>query len=419
MIGNYLNGYPNTAPDDTYVPPGWTEWYSAMEKGEKNKQQGYGNPYTQYGYTLNQNGKLVKYGNNPEDYGTDVYTGFATDFIKRSARDNKPFFLYLAPYNIHSPYTPADRYKPLFQGVEAPTPPNFNETDGEGGFSTKPKFMQDQLKDRLDREQIQCVNKSYRKRLRSLQSVDDTVNKLVDTLKASGQLDNTYIILTSDNGYKQGIHRVSLGKQSAYEEDIRLNLVVRGPGIPQGKKLQEIVGNIDFFPTFADIAGVQPPRFVDGRSFLPLLKGTTPEPQKWRSAFLIEHTPDKKNPNVLEEEDLDDLDNDLLQLAQEEQSQLADEDRSECPQKLKKNKLHIPTYQAIRTRDYTYVEYETGAKELYDIKKDPYQLNNKATTADPALLRRLANRLNKLRTCKAEANSCLAIEDEEDESFTP
>nr|WP_322681677.1 sulfatase [Nostoc sp. DedQUE03]MDZ7977172.1 sulfatase [Nostoc sp. DedQUE03]MDZ8044026.1 sulfatase [Nostoc sp. DedQUE02] len=438
LIGKYLNGYPDTVRDDddkipdTYVPPGWTEWYSPMEKGKnKNKAKGYGNPYTQYGYTLNQKGRLVKYGNNPEDYGTDVYTGFARNFIKNSARDNKPFFLYFAPFNIHSPYTSADRYKPLFRDpkIKAPRLDNFNEAGTDaGGFKTKPQFMRKHLK-RLNKRQIDFVDKSYRKRLRSLQSVDDAVNKLVDTLKESGQLDNTYIVFTSDNGYKQGIHRISLGKESAYEEDIRLNLFVRGPGIPAGKKLPQIVGNIDFFPTFADIAGVQPPRFVDGRSFLPLLKGTT-EPRKWRSAFLIEHTLSKKNALEaeddldndllqLEEEersqlaDEDDLDNDVVQLEDEEQSQLADEEQS---RRKKKQQVKFPTYQAIRTRNYTYVEYETGAKELYDMKKDPYQLDNLASKADRALLQRLANRLSKLRTCKAD--SCQAIEEEEDESFT-
>ncbi|MEH2178285.1 sulfatase-like hydrolase/transferase [Nostoc sp.] len=378
LIGKYLNGYPNTAPNDTYIPPGWTEWYSPMENGQKK----YGNPYSQFNYTLNKNGKLIKYGDKPKDYGTDVYTGFAIDFIQRSAKDGKPFFVYLAPFNIHAPYTPAPRHKNLFPDAKAPRPDNFNEAD----VSTKPQYIQNL--DRLNQTQIDDIDKSYRKRLRSLQSVDEAIGKLVDTLKTNGQLDNTYIVFTSDNGYKQGIHRISSGKQSAYEEDIRLNLVVRGPGIPAGKKLQEQVGNIDFFPTFTDIAGVKPPAFVDGRSFLPLLKGTTPELPKWRHAFLVEH---KLNDNAL---------------GDDEQLQLQPERKHQIPK--------IPTYQAIRTQDYTYVEYETGAKELYNIKKDPYQLNNLVSTADPTLLKRHVDRLNKLRTCQAD--SCRAIEEE---PFTP
>jgi len=202
LIGKYLNGYPDTAPDDTYIPPGWTEWYGPMEYDFKK----YGNPYTQFNYRLNKNGLLAKYGNKPEDYGTDVYTGIAIDFIQRSAKDGKPFFVYLAPFNIHAPYTPAPRYANLFPDALAPRVPNFNEAD----VSTKPQYIQDLPQ--LNQTQIDVVDKSYRLRLQSLQSVDEAIGKLVDTLKANRQLDNTYIILTSDNGYKQGIHRASLGK---------------------------------------------------------------------------------------------------------------------------------------------------------------------------------------------------------------
>ncbi|RCJ21431.1 hypothetical protein A6770_30330 [Nostoc minutum NIES-26] len=398
LIGKYLNGYPDTAPSDTYIPPGWTEWYSPMEKGKK-KNKKYGNPYAQYNYTLNQNGKLVEYGDKPKDYGTDVYTSFAVDFIQRSAKDGKPFFVYLAPFNIHGPFTPAPRHEGLFPGVKAPRPDNFNEAN----VSTKPQFMQ--KLPRLNQTQIDKIDQKYRKRLRSLQSVDEAIGKLVDTLKANGQLDNTYIVLTSDNGFKQGIHRASTGKLTAYEEDIRLNLVVRGPGIPDGKKLPQQVGNIDFFPTFTDMAGVEPPAFVDGRSFLPLLKRTTPNLPKWRSAFLIEHKQDPKRDAALENQTK------LVQDLSEPEDQLELEDLSELQSLQEGGQVpKLPTYQAIRTQDYTYVEYKTGAKELYNIKKDPYQLNNLASNADPALLKRLAKRLNKLRTCQAD--SCRAIEEQ-------
>ncbi|MEH2074539.1 MAG: sulfatase [Nostoc sp.] len=429
LMGKYLNGYPNKAPSDTYIPPGWTEWYSPMESGGQRKK--YGNPYCQYNYVLNQNGKLVKYGNKEKDYGTDVYNGFAKDFIERSAKDGKPFFLYLAPFNIHGPYTPAKRYENLFPTSpenRAPRTRNFNEAD----VSTKPQFIRGL--EPLDLDQRSTIDDNYRLRLRSLQSVDDAVKKLVDTLKEKGQLDNTYIILASDNGYKQGIHRISSGKQSAYEEDIRLNLIVRGPGIPSGKKLPQLVGNTDFFPTFTDMAGVNPPKFVDGRSFLPLLKGTTPNPPKWRSAFLVEHKEDRKRQLALEnqaklqdkkEKECPDqigfpgqseLPNQKeLQDQPDLQDQLELEDLSELESLRKKAQIpSIPTYQAIRTQDYTYVEYETGEKELYDIKKHPDQLENLASTADPTLLKQLANRLNKLRTCQKD--SCRAVEDQ---PFTP
>ena len=370
LIGKYLNGYPHTAPNDTYIPPGWTEWYSPMEYDSKK----FGDPYSQFNYTLNENGLLVKYGNNAEDYGTDVYTGIALDFIQRSAKEGKPFFVYLAPFNIHSPYTPAPRYANLFPNAKAPRVPNFNEAD----VSTKPEYIQDLLQ--LDQTQIDAIDQSYRLRLQSLQSVDEAIVKLVDTLKANGQLDNTYIVLSADNGYKQGIHRASLGKETAYEEDIRLTLVVRGPGISADTTRPQQVGNIDFFPTFTAMAGVKPPAFVDGRSFLQLLEATAPKSSEWRHAFLVEHK------------------NDLAPTAHDEQLPLPQ--RAQVP--------NIPTYQAMRTGNYTYVEYETGEKELYNINLDRYQLHNLASTAAPALLQQFAARLSELRTCKAD--SCRAIE---------
>ena len=87
LAGKYLNGYPlKNAP--LYIPPGWNEWYSHVK----------GDAYGEYNYTLNENGKQVAYGKKPEDYGTDVYVGKAVDFIQRSAKESKPFFVYLAPY---------------------------------------------------------------------------------------------------------------------------------------------------------------------------------------------------------------------------------------------------------------------------------------------------------------------------------
>ncbi|MEH2123796.1 hypothetical protein [Nostoc sp.] len=103
-----------------------------------------------------------EYGNKPEDYGTDVYTGFAIDFIQRSAKDGKPFFVYLAPFKIHAPYTSAPRHKNLFPDAQAPRVPNFNEAN----VRTKPQFIQDLP--RLNQTQIDVIDKNYKKRLRSL-----------------------------------------------------------------------------------------------------------------------------------------------------------------------------------------------------------------------------------------------------------
>src|SRR5262249_38245786 len=107
LLGKYLNGYPETA-SPTYVPPGWDEWYSPAA----------GNPYTEYNYTMNENGALVVYGEKPADYLTDVIRARAVDFIKRAAATpNQPLFVYFATYAPHEPFTPAPRHTSLFSQV--------------------------------------------------------------------------------------------------------------------------------------------------------------------------------------------------------------------------------------------------------------------------------------------------------------
>ena len=127
LFGKYLNGYPNTA-GDTYVPPGWDEWYSSVK----------GSPYSQYNYTLNENGTLVSYGNKKKDYGNTVYTKKTKDFVTRAAQAGEPFFAYLSVYAPHGPATPAPGDEVLFPGATAPRTPNFNEAD----VSDKPAWVQ-------------------------------------------------------------------------------------------------------------------------------------------------------------------------------------------------------------------------------------------------------------------------------------
>ncbi|TMB46775.1 MAG: hypothetical protein E6J60_16205 [Deltaproteobacteria bacterium] len=109
LIGKYLNGYPNSV-SDAYVPPGWDEWDSPSQ----------GSPYSEFNYTLNENGTQVAYGGAVADYGTDVYARKAAEFITEAARRQVPFFVYLAVYAPHLPATPAPRDAGLFPGARAP-----------------------------------------------------------------------------------------------------------------------------------------------------------------------------------------------------------------------------------------------------------------------------------------------------------
>src|SRR6478609_5429336 len=155
LIGKYLNGYPNGV-GPTYVPPGWDEWDSAAR----------GNAYSEYGYTLNENGKLVRYGNAPKDYGTDVYVNKADAFITRSAKAAKPFFVYLAVYAPHQPATPAPRDVGQFASAKAPRTPAYNEAD----VSDKPEWVRSLPL--MSAATEARTDQLYRRRLRSLQAVD-------------------------------------------------------------------------------------------------------------------------------------------------------------------------------------------------------------------------------------------------------
>lgn len=185
------------------------------------------------------------------------------------------------------------------------------------------------------------------------------VASIVSNLEASGKLDNTYLILTSDNGYLLGEHRLT-GKIFPYEGSAEVPLVVRGPGVAEGVTSSELALNNDLAPTVAELAGVLTPE-VDGRSLAPVLAdATTPS----RDAALIE-TKRERRPNG--------------------------------------TWANPPTYQAVRTEDRLYVEYATGEKELYDLSADPYELENLAGSgAAPEIEAELSARLESLKGCAAE-----------------
>src|SRR5207302_4412238 len=117
--------------------------------------------------------------------------------------------------------------------------------------------------------------------------VDRGVARLVHTLKVTKQLDDTYIVFASDNGFHLGQHRMPAGKQTAYEPDVHVPLLVRGPGVRVRAHATRIAGNTDLAPTFEAMAGAHAPSFTDGRSLVPLLRGT--RPSHWRTSYLVEH----------------------------------------------------------------------------------------------------------------------------------
>ncbi|MGB8648671.1 MAG: sulfatase [Anaerolineae bacterium] len=383
LIGKYLNGYPGNQPP-TYVPPGWNEWDSPAR----------GDPYGEYNYTLNENGKLVSYGATPQDYGTDVYAAKAINFVQRSIRNGKSFFLYLAPYAPHQPATPAPRHTNLFPDAQAPRTASYNEAD----VTTKPGYIRN--RPLFTPARIRQIDNLYRRRLQSLQAVDEMVGHLIDTLKATGQLERTYFFFTSDNGFHLGQHRLEPGKNTPYEEDIRLPLVVRGPGIAAGSTIDSLTGNVDLALTWADLAGVKPPAFCDGRSLVPLWTGPI---TSWRQAFLLQRGP----PTMTQQQAQEELERQILASAQNGTLEPPD-DQGLLDASTPLPPRAIPPFQGLRTRDFTYVEYSTGERELYDLRSDPNELHNLAGTANPVFMAEMSARLAQLRACSG--NTCRDIE---------
>ncbi|CAA9436857.1 MAG: Choline-sulfatase [uncultured Rubrobacteraceae bacterium] len=347
LIGKYLNGYGQG--DQTYVPPGWDEWYAKLGR------------YEYYDYDLNENGEVVSYGSEEEDYLTDVLSEKATDFVRRAAADDAPFFAYVAPTAPHSPATPAERHKGTLSDEAAPRSPSYNEED----VSDKPSWIRDLTP--ITEEESSQIDDRYRERLEATLAVDEMVGSLVDELEAAGELDNTYIVFTSDNGYHLGTHRLKHGKKTPYEEAAHVPLFVRGPGVPAGSTVENLVLNTDLAATFAQIGGVKGFE-TDGRSLAPLMRGE--EPPAWRSAVLLEAFLDGKSAGNGGDGEGD-------------QGSRTDQ----------------TAFQAVRTETHKYVEYENGEKELYDLANDPYELENVYETADPALVEDLKARLEALREC--------------------
>jgi N-acetylglucosamine-6-sulfatase len=317
FFGKYMNLYPSQE-DPTYVPPGWDDWRGLIE-------QRYG--YEPYNYQINENGEVVSYGSKTEDFFTDVLSGQATEFVRQAAPDDKPFFAYVAPTAPHAPATPAGRHERAFADEKAPRPPSFDEVD----VSDKPSWVQDITP--FDAEEVSETDQRYQKRLESMLAVDEMVASLVEELEAAGELEDTYIFFTSDNGFLQGEHRWNNTKDRPYEESARVPLFVRGPGIAPGTEVENLALNTDFAPTFAGLGDVS--FSADGRSLVPLLRGE--EPASWRSAVLLEGFVGKR----------------------------------------------LRNFGAVRTEDYKYVEYANGEEELYDLQTDPYELESLHETADP------------------------------------
>jgi arylsulfatase A-like enzyme len=385
-IGKYMNGYGASvdSEDDPAppVPPGWDEFL------------GYAGPNSgaYWGYILNENGTLHQYGDptlpgneqpDPADYQTDKYGELALDAIQDRAdagQDADPFYLSVSFSAPHEPAKKAPRHAANFAQAPLPKDPSYNEAN----MSDKPLYLQAQTAEPISPEREFGITTLYRKRLSTLYTVDTVVKKIVNKLKATDLWSNTYIVFGSDNSFFQGQHRLVTGKYLPYEHSAKVPLLVRGPGIPKDEITGEPVSNIDFAPTALEIAGAESSVIEDGRP-----GGLLP--------FAEEPLRRTGRPLLLEGFGAGTL----------------DEEPTSAPNggggaSISEASVGAPAYAAIRTKRWLWVEYVTGGRELYDLKKDPYQL--RSLHDDPAyeeVRATLAMQLDKLRNCRG-ANATIS-----------
>jgi N-acetylglucosamine-6-sulfatase len=406
LIGKWLNGYGGRDAHGE-VPAGFDIWRGLLDVSA----------YDYFNFVMNRNGSLKTWGDadfarklvefarievvrndagvagviarltdlfgpapysywgteEPGDYSPDVTGRITERLVRAERRSKKPFFIWWAPAAPHREDVattlmgrpgrdprPAARYERRSSAYRLPRPRSFNESD----FADKPSNMREHAPSLTD-EDIQQLQLDYEGRMGSLLAVDDHVERLVRILRRTGQLRNTLIVFLSDNGWLQGQHRIPGDKFLPYEESIRIPLIMRGPGIPRGRTVRGQIANIDLAPTLVDVAKARAERRMDGVSLLPAIRDGRRRPKR---ALAIEALAPLFEGNV------------------------------------PVNAWDRP-YKGVRTDRYTYVVYrETGDEELYDRRRDPYQLDNVAGDRAYAAVRAtLAAKLDELDGCRGRS----------------
>lgn len=388
-FGRFVNGYGSPRGiDDRPVPPGWSTWATDWTPGPVRRF---------YGYQLNVDGRIegpfgkVRYGpwrnkDSPRcpslglrcDYHTDQITTRAVREIRNSPRNRRIYVQvdYQAPHGAPGNATtePARRHIGSARRTPLPRPPSFNERNVR---DKPPKIRRGSR--RLDEGEVDRLGRRWKRELESLRSVDESVGRIIRTLRRTGRLSSTYVFFLSDNGAFFGEHRYANSKFLAYEPSANVPLLVRGPGIPRGSRSGTIVANVDVAPTVADLAGARLMLRPDGRTFRPQLK----HPRRvGRRAVVIEsyRLPSRALYAHLESKGI------------------------ETPDDLRAHvSATVPAvnFAAIRAGRYKYVEYEGGGRELYDLRRDPDEMVNRVGwPAYGGAVRKLARQMEWRRFCE-------------------
>lgn len=328
--------------------PGYNTWISFEGQGEYFDQ-----PFTFNGEVIPTTG-----------YTTDVTTSFAVAWL-RQKRD-RPFLLHVGYKAPHQPWTPAERHKGMYEGKEWPAPPSFWDTL-EGKPDWVVKHGQETLKQSRETRQ-KNINRFVQKYSECVKGIDENLGRILQALEESGELDNTFIIYAGDNGYFFREHLLG-DKRAMYDPSIRIPILLRYPRLIQpGTVIDRFVLNVDVAPTILDLAGLEVPKTMQGRSLVPLLRG---KDTRWRTDFLYEY--------------------------------------------LHEEPYMYPTVYGVRSADWAYLHYPdlTGQDELYDMAADPHQLKNIIDDpAHAATAERMKQRLAELERESGERAPPNTVSDE-------
>ncbi len=289
---------------------------------------------------FNVNGERVE----QKGYITDELTDYAMDWLNTRSTD-KPYFLYLSHKAVHADFLPPNRYAFRYEDKEVPTPVTW--IDEPDAFRDVPMWVKNQRNSRHGVEFAYYTNLDlanyYKRYCETILAVDDSVGRLLGWLDRTGDTEETAVLYLGDNGFLFGEHGL-IDKRCAYEESIRIPMLWHCPQLfGKGRVVEETVANIDVAPSLLALAGVTPPKFMDGRSFLPLAKG---EEIAWNNELLYEYYWERNYPQT-------------------------------------------PTTHALRDERYKYIRYHGvwDTDELYDLQTDPQERIN--LIQDPAHAERI------------------------------
>lgn len=371
--GKYLNQYYSAE-----IPKGYDYFYGLHGNSKY------------YNYSLNANGIIESFGDDPEDYYTNVIRKQAKEFLSKQTKE-KPFLAIVSTPSCHAPFTPEEKYRDTLKNFSAPRSKNFNEGAKQGEkhwlMTMKPNILSDAT--------IEKIDEFYHRRLETLLTVDDLVEDLVQQLEYQDLLDDTFIIFTSDNGYHLGNWAMPWDKRLPYETDIKVPLIIRGPNINAKETVTSPVLLIDLAPTILSLANVSfNASNYDGKSFDNIINSLNVSDEFEERQILIEHfgegNENSHNPECP---------------WRKSQRLYGCTIESECKAEDSWNNTYACIRHFSQSINFLMCKFKDREEyyEAYDLTRDVYQLENIAYDILPSVQARYQIIIEDLMECKGES----------------